>query len=45
MEYILNPKKIEEGINSRQWQSSAGIDGLDYAIYKLETKESAVVIQ
>lgn len=44
-EFITDIEKIEQAISSRKWLSAAGVDGLDYSVFKLEAKESAAVIQ
>lgn len=43
--FITNTENIEEAITSRKWLSAAGVDGLDYSIFKLATKQAAEVIK
>ena len=43
--FITNIENIEEAITSRKWLSAAGVDGLDYSVFKLATKQAAEVIK
>lgn len=43
--FITNIENIEEAITPRKWLSAAGVDGLDYSIFKLATKQAAEVIK
>lgn len=44
-EYMTNLENIEKAIKTRNWNSAAGVDGLDYTVYKEGGREAAKVIR